>query len=236
MSSDDKPDILPPSRTQLPQPQRAPQAPTLATEPLPRPSGVVGSLLTGWQADSEAKAHASLAKRVRAQSDHLKARGELADQFVSTSRSVDRLRDVGAILENDAANRHVERTLQSFDREDALAARRRQRELEAARHAAELADLKRLADEAEQRREVTERLQPLRAQSNREHQEAALRDAERELDLRARREVLDEFAAQDGAPTSKEAIIANLERLKGMITALGGDPSYVMSQIELLKQ
>ena len=102
--------------------------PLVGLDPLRRPRGVVDAALTGWQADRKAQANRKLAEFERAQADYFRARGEVLDAVINTSRKAAQLNELPDILENDAAVRAAERAQRLAEAERASLDARHSRE------------------------------------------------------------------------------------------------------------
>ncbi len=144
--SDDDQEIIPPERKGLPATREGNR--NLPAQPetnIPQPTGVVGSWLTGFQAEHEARAYRKIAEKIRAQTDVIDAQtdlrssamkllsktGELEDfdktlAVQKTERQQDRLTRYAKLDETRDELKHRQRT-RAEEREEEFAAAERKK-------------------------------------------------------------------------------------------------------------
>jgi len=158
--TDDDGEIIPPHKGLL----------ATRTEKAPSPvsdvrrtdtGGVVRTALTGWQARAQGRALESIAKRIRSETDLIKAQGELADEYETTARKVNRLRHLpdNIALDDEKWKGEREEERAEITHRKEMNRRRREREIEEAN--AKLVEAKRGTFNASQGLENQERLKQL---------------------------------------------------------------------------
>jgi hypothetical protein len=185
MSNDD-PEIIPPERKGLPATQSDRRNLPVQHEPAPRPVGMVGSWLTGFQAEHEARAYRKIAERIRAQTDVLDAQTGLRESTMKLLSKTGELEDFDKTLDIERAERRDNR-LARYDKLDyerderahqaELTKRRREKELREAERAIE--DANRGLFNAKQGLENQQRSAQLNAEIWSKRKETESLDAER---------------------------------------------------------
>jgi hypothetical protein len=181
---------------------------------IPDPGGVIGSRLTRFQADQQAKAFKSLAERTRAKADFVQAQGELADTYIDSTRRIARLEDLPDILALDRERRSHERQeeraeiahreqLRPMQRADELAETAHQQALAKKRRERELLDGERATFNADLGLEKQRRLKDLDLKIWETRKNASGLDAEAEA--RKLREELEGSAGRSAAPHDPRA-------------------------------
>jgi hypothetical protein len=138
----DDPEIIPPARGGVPATrQEAASVPASRSSPIAEPTGVVSSLLTGFQARMQGRAYLDIANNIRAQTEALDAETARRESALKLRRTIHKLEELDDILAEDRAERADARetTYDKIERQRAERAHqrkldelRRQRELEEA--------------------------------------------------------------------------------------------------------
>jgi hypothetical protein len=133
MSTDD-PEIIPPSKNALATRDERGTGATRYDESPPGRLGVIGSRLTGWRAEAEARAYGKIAERIRAQTEVVDAESERRKSAQKLLRITHELEEMPDILADDREQRQHDRSQRAHERahQRELTTRRRQQELDEA--------------------------------------------------------------------------------------------------------